>query len=561
MNRERQTAALDSHSLSRRLFLGAAASCTGLATSTQIAAADSIPFDPRSEKAYRVRVAAALNQRDAPQPQHATNGDEQRFSNQIGSYSKGLPHNDLGEVDVTAYQAFTLALTDSSSMSDMERIPMGSADSARQRKFVDPLAGICFDLVGADSHHLSIPPAPSLQSAQTAGEMVELYWQALARDVPFTQYDSDPITIAAAAEMTRLSDFRGPRIDNAVTPATLFRGFTPGDLSGPYVSQFLLKPVPFGSQYVEQKMRTTVPAADFLTQYPDWLKAQNGTTPDQSASFDPTRRYIRNGRDLAQWAHIDVLFQAYFNAMLIMLQQPDIADEATGGGMGVPLNPANPYAESRNQDGFGTFGGPAIATAVAANAARALKAAWYQKWFIHRRLRPEAYGGLVHNTMVQSRKYPIDKDVLNSQAAGRVHSQYGSYLLPMAYPEGSPLHPSYGAGHATVAGVSITILKALFDENFVVPDPVVPSADGLSLVPYKGSDADKLTVGGELNKLASNIALGRNFAGVHWRSDFVESVNLGEAMAISVLKDERLTYIEPFKGYTFTRMDGTQITV
>jgi hypothetical protein len=64
-----------------------------------------------------------------------------------------------------------------------------------------------------------------------------------------------------------------------------------------------------------------------------------------------------------------------------------------------------------------------------------------------------------------------------------------------------------------------------------------------------------------LNKLASNIAMGRNFAGVHWRSDYAESVKLGEAMAISVLQDERLTYIEPFEGYTFTRLDGTRITV
>ncbi len=32
--------------------------------------------------------------------------------------------------------------------------------------------------------------------------------------------------------------------------------------------------------------------------------------------------------------------------------------------------------------------------------------------------------------------------------------------LPMAFQEGSPMHPSYGAGHATVAGACVTILKA-----------------------------------------------------------------------------------------------------
>ena len=41
----------------------------------------------------------------------------------------------------------------------------------------------------------------------------------------------------------------------------------------------------------------------------------------------------------------------------------------------------------------------------------------------------------------------------------------GNWLLPMAFPEGSPMHPSYGAGHATVAGACTTILKAWFDHG------------------------------------------------------------------------------------------------
>ena len=123
------------------------------------------------------------------------------------------------------------------------------------------------------------------------------------------------------------------------------------------------------------------------------------------------------------------------------------------------------------------------------------------------------------------------------------------------------MHPSYGAGHATVAGACVTVLKALFDDTYVIPNPVVATPDGLSLVPYTGPDADRLTVGGELNKLAANVAIGRNIAGVHWRSDYAESVKLGEALAISVLRDQRLTYGEDFQGYSFTRMDGTKITV
>lgn len=81
--------------------------------------------------------------------------------------------------------------------------------------------------------------------------------------------------------------------------------------------------------------------------------------------------------------------------------------------------------------------------------------------------------------------------------------------------------------------------------------------DGLSLTHYKGSN---LSVGGELNKLAANIALGRNTAGVHWRSDGIEGLKLGEAVAAGILTDLRATYTEQFAGFTLTGFDGKSIT-
>jgi membrane-associated phospholipid phosphatase len=136
--------------------------------------------------------------------------------------------------------------------------------------------------------------------------------------------------------------------------------------------------------------------------------------------------------------------------------------------------------------------------------------------------------------------------------------KYGSYLLPMGYPEGSPTHPAYPAGHAAFAGAGATMLKAFYNEAFVVPSPVVASADGTSLVPYVGAP---LTVGNELNKLASNIAVGRDASGVHWRSDGAEGMAIGEAAAIAVLQDLRHCYNENFDGFSFTRFDGTPITI
>jgi membrane-associated phospholipid phosphatase len=305
-------------------------------------------------------------------------------------------------------------------------------------------------------------------------------------------------------------------------------------------------------------MRTVMPGMDFMTSYTEWLSIQRGNLPSQSSRFDPTRRYIRNGRDLAQWVHVDVLFQAYFHAMLILLTPPGSTDE-NSAGLGVPFDSANPYATSKNQTGFGTFGGPHIAALMCEVATRALKAVWYQKWSVHRRLRPEAFAGRVHNYFSGGRFYPLAASELQGSAGVRaIFDRHGGFLLPMAFPEGSPLHPSYGAGHATVAGACVTILKAWFDESFPIPNPVVPSADGLSLVPYSGA---QLTVGGELNKLASNIATGRNHAGVHWRSDAAESFKLGEAIAISILRDHQLTYNETFAGFSLTKFDGTKITI
>jgi hypothetical protein len=130
---------------------------------------------------------------------------------------------------------------------------------------------------------------------------------------------------------------------------------------------------------------------------------------------------------------------------------------------------------------------------------------------------------------------------------------------------GSPTHPAYGAGHATVAGACVTILKSWFKESTTLVQlgltPKEPDQTGTTLVNYTGSDAGSLTVGGELNKIASNVGLGRDIAGVHWRSDATESLKLGEQVAIGMLRDQRGCYNEVFNGFILTKFDGTTVTV
>jgi len=130
--------------------------------------------------------------------------------------------------------------------------------------------------------------------------------------------------------------------------------------------------------------------------------------------------------------------------------------------------------------------------------------------------------------------------------------------LPQSYPEGCPLHPSYPSGHATVAGACSVMLKAFFDETQIVTDCVVASSDGLSLLPYSDT---ALTVGGEINKLAFNVAMGRDFAGIHYRSDAEAGMRLGEDVAISMLQDLIQTLPEDFAGFRFTRLDGTPVSI
>lgn len=500
----------------------------------------------KSSRSIRRQAAQIAFNRGAAD--HVCNGEQQDYRgadgnpNYIANFSKGLPHNELGEVKPEAYKSLLKAL-ESGKPQDFETIGLGLG-----HKFTNPQAGLGFDLEGPDGHALAIPPAPRIDSAENSGEMVELYWMALLRDINFTDYANDPLVAEAAADLSKLSDFHGPKVGGCVTPATLFRGIHAGDLVGPYISQFLLKDIPYGSLTISQKQKTVQRDINYLTDYETWLNIQNGGEAKEDAFDNTTGRHIRNVRDIGQYVHVDALYEAYLNACLILL------------GLKAPVDEGNPYKNSKTQIGFGTFGGPHILSLVTEVATRALKAVWFQKWYVHRRFRPEAFGGLIHNQLTGRAKYPINDEVFRTSALEKVHSRYGTYLLPVAFPEGSPTHPAYGAGHATVAGACVTILKAWFDESWVIPEPVFPNAEGTELCEYNGADAGQMTVGGELNKVAANISIARNGAGVHWRSDYTESLKLGEQIAIGVLQEQSLTFNED-NFFNLTKFDGQKIKI
>lgn len=514
----------------------------------------------------------------------------------FGNFHKTLPHNAFGEVESGAFDALTTALA-SANFAAYEAIP----SAMNGAKLVNPMAGLSTATLGPNPDAVNFPLPPAATSDATAAEMTELYWMAILRDLSFDTWENHPDFTKATLELKTVftqslhpdglklgldlpQDSQG---NLSIRPQTLFRLGLVDEDKGPIVSQFFLHDVGYGTQTIIQKQFPYAYGQNFLRDFSAWLKAQNegrdlddrpypdANSGDQYLAKDVggSRIWTRISclRDLARFVHKDALHQAYFNAALLLLSWD------------APLDKGNPYTGSKRQAGFGSLGGPHLLTLVSEVASRALQAVWLQKWQRHLRLRPEAYGGLMQvqglgvnildavagtNTL-QTRAYGLPEWVFNTQAAQRMRAGFDcfdSYLLPMAFSSGSPAHPAYGAGHATVAGACVTILKAWFDETMplsrvleanpsksrhpltgnpvTIVQPgagrsngVADGSGGEELLPYQGADLKEITIGGELNKIAANVAMGRSYGGVHWRSDNSRSLRLGERIAAEILAD------------------------
>ena len=501
------------------------------------------------------------------------NGDLQRFTDYSGNWSKALNHDTLGIPNAHSYGSMLHALK-TGRFQDFESVIVGTPGGTGPNSTLNgPQGSLAFDLEGLDSHATTgIPPAPSVASAQTAAEQVEHYWGALLCDAHFTDYPTSSLVAQAVADMNNLSYVRSSHnkdMPYPVTPQNLFCGqFFPGDgnVQGPYLSQFLLQPTFFGCQPLTQQFQRFLSISEggalYMTSVSEYQNIQNGVPPARHLAFDPTFRFVRQGRDLAAYTHVDVLHQAYFVAFLVL------------AGLRTPLNPGNPYIGSQTEHAFGTLGGPDAAGTIPEMATRALKAAWFHKWIVNLRMRPEEYGALVQANLTQTHPFPqaagaLHSDVLNSAALPIIYSQDGSYLLPQAFPEGAPAHPCYPTGHGTVGGACITAIKFFFDGSQKIrpllqaagSDVYVPSADGLSLVPYTGADRDQLTINGELAKLGFNITFGHGIhAGIHFRSSSLQSLLLGEQVGLSILQDRAASYNEPFT-IKITKFDSSTATI
>ena len=594
----------------------------------------------RRDEAYTIRKTAARMARNRPDQPHIPNGDEiaYRNANYAMTFTKGLEHNEttLLAKNITDVAELRDAI-DGGYVDDFNDIKRPKDNRPRDpirsipkpvRKWEAPTAGFVHDLQGPDAQEVTMPPAPPLCSTELTFEMAEVYELALLRDVDLSNLTNRMNNaevrnaVARLDALRRKSSLSRPRILDAggvLTAQNIFRGSSPKVDIGPYLSQFLLmgsetlsglKPedgyIMYGAQQIDQRVPVAVPGKDYMMDETSYLNVQNGLdVRDNSELYEEdVIRFIQTPRDLATYVHDDALYQAYLNACLLLLSQKTpfdpYFDKLSGTGR----------FNNANAGGFALWGGPHILSLLTEVATRALKAVRFQKFNIHLRLRPEALAARLHavNRLPNTpgafaqlkKKLGAMLEAFPQDMVGAIRAcTGGTMLLPMAFQEGSPMHPSYGAGHAVVAGACVTVLKAFFDTTtilierpcegnrilfghpekgdipvqFVVcpNDPPekedlmvnltknIKTTNSLNRVNQKDDPSiPPLTLEGELNKLAANISIGRNMAGVHYFSDYYDSLRLGEEIAIGILEEQALTYPKDDFVMSLVTFDGEQ---
>ena len=470
--------------------------------------------------------------------------------NYAALYSKGLEHDSgtylAKEQDIKEMQ---IAL-ETGEQKDFDDIKLVGA-----RKQASPQGSLSSELSGADPEGISMKKAPALASREAAAEMAEVYLKNIMRDKPFKDYEDGSQEIQDALDILNAfgDDFKGPKEEVMpgvfeVTAKSLFRGSSATCLVGEYISQLFLHPIGVGNFSYEPKGPTKTGV--YGNTEANYLQIQNGNEPvDQT--IDSVEKFMFNGRQLGSTVHIDLVFQHFYEAAAILLNTGNVS---VGSQIKVGSKEGN------------FLGGPVLLTTGIAEVSRhALRAAWVQKWRKNQRLRPEAMAGRV--VAEKAGAIPagtVHADLMSSAVIAKVEAFNAANggdnaaFLPLQYAEGSPTHPAYPAGHATIAGACATFLKIMMADG---------SWASTGLEEKKAIDAQNLqtiadsgtTIHGEIDKLAYNVALGRDYAGVHYRSD--SELALGEKVAIQYYKDQKALFNEEVEEVTFIGFDGSTITV
>ncbi|CAN0451866.1 unnamed protein product [Ascophyllum nodosum] len=263
-------------------------------------------------------------------------------------FHKSLPHDALGQVDPDAFAILQDCILNGD-FDICEGVPVGNSEG-RGGPPRQSYRCVCHRHIRSAT---TIPPVPTLSSPELAAQLAEVYWMALARDVPFMQYGTDDITVTAAANLAGMEGF--PNLDavsigsgGTVDPfSQLFRATFVGVETGPFISQLLVQNFTIDSIEVEPKQTTFVPGVNYLVDFEEWLNIQNGGPPVDPEDDDSVRRFVHNARDLARVSFTDNIntCEAY-RGSLILLELDAFNRPGVNG----------PFIDGDRQAGFVNFG-------------------------------------------------------------------------------------------------------------------------------------------------------------------------------------------------------------
>jgi hypothetical protein len=482
-------------------------------------------------------------------------------------FSKTLKHSSNGLTSKVDLDRLLAVSSSGADTSEVVSAVSASQDPDRVRMLEGVMCGNSYWVMGCDTHRYDAGDGYlTADNTTNVCEMVEVYEKALLRDTSFIniQKEMDAGVTRAIQSLNNFhiveSAYNGPvNNSNVVSGQTLFRGIGKDETIGPYVSQFLILPFSYNGIMVEQKYpeEIDVPASLVNSNFLDIQRGKITGSPNVSGNT----YYVSKPRMLASIVHNDPMYWAYYNAAIIGLQ----------------YNMELEFKGTAVTTSWTDHGPPDGLASIATVSLGALRTAWHSKWNIGMKIRPEVMAHRVDkimNNVFTGDEFDTIRVDLTTHAQATLDEliiRNSNYLLPLMYPEGSPTHPSYPAGHATIAGACTTLLKAYYkthdSNNDPLPWPSTPqhSVDGLSRVTYSESDASQMTIVGEFNKLASNISIGRNMAGVHYRADGDRGIELGEEFAICYLQTKLKEYISTYNGmitdFKLEKFNGDYISI
>jgi hypothetical protein len=286
-------------------------------------------------------------------------------------------------------------------------------------------------------------------------------------------------------------------------------------------------------------------------------------------------RYLYTGRGLGSFVHNDPPFCNYYNTIILSSQ---LGIEKEGF-----------HNETIYVNKFLDTGTPDMLIRSVTIVHGAILTAWRYKWIEYLHLRPEAYASRIVKALDPEFTYDVPyfneirefaKDTLITELFDKIseNNKCKEPFLQMIYNEGSPTHPSCPAGHAVLAGASVTMLKAMLKTNDENDEPLKWNTDkrNTNKVDKSGQTLTELseeedptivnmTINGELNKLAVNMSYGRMFGGVHYRQDCDIGLEIGEQYAIETLKNICQNHYPSVKqetiSFTLEKFDGEIIKI